>query len=141
MNKAILEQLVHLKGEAEDLRKRLHNVKQSVVSDSVVGSSKEFPYTQHNCIIEGIDINKVNKDKKYRRMIKQKELKITKIIREAEYELDSIEDSSIRQIIRHVYFDGKNYNQTAHIMNKNNPKKEYTADGIRMQLKRFFKKN
>ena len=140
MKKEDLEQIVSLKGEANDLRRRLINEKDTIITDSVRGSSKNYPYIQHNCVIEGLDYKKQIRDKKLRRMIKQKEGKITEKIREAEHWLNSIEDSEIRQIIRNIYFDGKDYNQTAHAMNQVNPQKDYTADGIRMKLKRFFEK-
>lgn len=140
MKKEDFEQILSLKGEVKDLIKRMSNSRESIVTDSVRTSSKGYPYIQHNCIVEGIDYKKQNRDKKYRRMIRQKQDKINKKIKEAEYELNNINDSDIRQIIRKVYFDGKDYNQTAHLMNKDNPQKNYTADGIRMKLKRFFEK-
>lgn len=141
MKKEDLEQILSLKGEILDLDKRIIEIKETTVTDSVRGSSKSYPYIQHNCIIEGIDYKKQSRDKKYRRMIRQKREKINEIIKEAEYWLNDVKNSEIRQMIRHVYFDGKDYNQTAHLMNRNNPKANYTADGIRMKLKRFFQKN
>ena len=140
MNKENLEQILSLKGEVKDLNRRIVDKRESVVTDSVRGSSKEYPYIQHNCVVQGVDYKKQKRDKKYRKMITQKEKQINKKIREAEYELNNVNDSEIRQIIRNVYFDGRDYNQTAHLMNKYNPQKNYTADGIRMKLKRFFKK-
>lgn len=139
--KKSLEQILSLKAEETDLENRLNNSKEIIITDNVRGSSKEYPYVQHNMIIEGIDYKRQIRDKKYRRMIRQKQDKINELIREAEYYLDNIEDSDIRQIIRHVYFDGKDYNQTAHQMNCDNPKAKFTADNIRMKLKRFFEKN
>lgn len=143
MNKVNLEQILSLRGEVRDLEKRLtqNNSKESVVSDSVKGSSSSYPYIQHTCIVGGMDYRKQKRDKKYRKMIRKKEADINKKIREAEYELNNVKDSDMRQIIRNVYFDGKDYNQTAHSMNRNNPQKKYTADGIRMKLKRYFEKN
>lgn len=141
MKKEDLEQILSLKGEVKDLTRRLSNKKEKIITDSVKGSSASFPYTQHNCIIEGIDYKKEIRDKKYRRMIKQKQRNIDKKIKEAEYNLNYVKDSDIRKIIRHIYFDGRDYNQTAHLMNNDNPQKVYTADGIRMKLKRFFKNN
>lgn len=141
MKKEDLEQILSLKGEVKNLIKRIRDSKDAIVTDSVKTSSKSYPYIQHNCIIAGVDYKKQNRDKKYRKMIKKKEADINKKIREAEYELNNIDNSEIRQIIRSIYFDGKDYNQTAHIMNSDNPKGNYTADGLRMKLKRFFEKN
>lgn len=142
MNKANLEQILSLRGEVKDLEKRIsqNNNKDSIVRDSVTCSLSVHPYIQHTCIVGGIDYKKQIRDRKYRKMIRKKELDINKKIREAEYELNDVKDSEIRQIIRNIYFDGKDYNQTAHSMNTNNPQKKYTADGIRMKLKRYFEK-
>lgn len=140
MTKDDLEQIISLKSEEKDLIRRMSETKESVITDNVKASSKSYPYIQHNCVIEGIDYKKQLKDKKYRRMIRQKQENIAKRIREAEHWLNNVESSEIRQIIRHIYFDGKDYNQTAHLMNRENPRGKYTADSIRMKLKRFFEK-
>ena len=61
-----------------------------------------------------------------------------KLINELEYELNKIDDSEIKQIIRYKYEDNLSYIQIANKMNKKG-RKEYTADGIRMKIKRFLK--
>lgn len=146
IDKEDLSQVEKLRDELKDLNKRLKRLedkKNEVIVDSVQGSSSEFPYTRHSCKIEGVQyeyLKSKNLRNKYKKLIQRKEYKLGKLISSLEYELNYIEDSEIRQIIRHVYEDGKDYNQTAHAMNdkKKNPK--YTADSIRMKLKRFLKK-
>lgn len=74
-------------------------------------------------------------------MLKSKEVKISKMILNIEYELNYIDDPEIREIIRYIYEDEMTYNQAAHKMNEIKAKKEYTADSLRMKIKRFFEKN
>lgn len=136
MNKKLLEQVAALRNEVKDIEKRLQNNNiNSVIADSVKGSSDSFPYTTCHKIIRGIDYKKQLKDSRYRKMLESKHEKITKILIQIEYELNYIEDSEIRQIIRYKYFDDCSWIQ---IMHKMNYKSEEKA---RIKLKRFFEKN
>lgn len=139
IDKAVFRQIKFLIKEYDDLEKRLDKEENKTVSDTVIGSSSEYPYTSHSCKIEGIQSN--TNLKKYRKMIKNKKRDIGKQITSFEYELNHIGDSELRQILRCKYIDGlKNY-QVAHEMNKRYKTDEYTADGVRMRINRFFEKN
>lgn len=136
MNKKLLEQVAALRNEVKDIEKRLQNNNiNSVIADSVKGSSDSFPYTVCHKTIRGIDYKKQLKDSRYRKMLESKHEKITKLLIQIEYELNYIEDSEIRQIIRYKYFDDCSWIQ---IMHKMNYKSEEKA---RIKLKRFFEKN
>jgi len=74
-------------------------------------------------------------NRKYKKQIESKRYKLEKLINSLEYELNYIEDSEIRQIIRYRYEDNMNWIQ---IMFKMKYKAESTA---KMKLKRFFKEN
>ena len=144
MNKKLLEQIESIRIEKKDLEeriKKLDNMKIPEVTDSVEGSNRNYPYVKRNFTITGFNNivysrNKKNK-KKYKKLIKENDYTLEKYLNELEYELKKIEDSEIRQIIRHKYEDDMNYIQIAHEMNKNKTNKSYTADSVRMQLKRF----
>ncbi len=139
IDKSIFKKIRFLIKEYDDLDERLRIEESKIVSDSVAGSSNEYPYTTHSLKIEGIQDS--NSLKKYRKMIKNKKQEIGKQIASFEYELNYIGDSEIRQILRCKYIDGfKNY-QVAHEMNRRYKTDEYTADGIRMKINRFFEKN
>ncbi len=139
IDKALFRQIKFLMKEYDDLEKRLDKEENKTVSDIVTGSSGEYPYTSHGCKIEGIQSG--TSLKKYRKMIKNKKRDLGKKIASFEYELNHIEDSEIRQILRCKYIDGlKNY-QVAHEMNRRYKTDEYTADGVRMRINRFFEKN
>lgn len=140
IDKSIFKEIRNLRIEYEDIKKRIRDEENKVVVDSVRGSSSQFPYTEHNFTIKGIE--DTIKHKKYRRMLKNKEKEIDKKITSFEYMLNSVKDSELRIILRYKYLDGlKNY-QIAEAMNKDikDNKREYTADSIRMQINRFFEK-
>lgn len=136
MNKKDLEQIMFLKREVKDLERRLQNNNiNSVIADSVKGSSTNFPYIECHRVIQGVDYKKQIRDRKYRKLLKSKRDKINKLLVQIEYDLNYIEDSEIRQIIRFKYFDDYSWIQ---IMHKMNYKSEEKA---RIKLKRFFEKN
>lgn len=136
MNKKDLEQIMFLKREVKDLERRLQNNNiSSTVADSVKGSSTNFPYIECHRVIQGVDYKKQIRDRKYRKLLKSKRDKINKLLVQIEYDLNYIEDSEIRQIIRYKYFDNCSWIQ---IMHKMNYKSEEKA---RIKLKRFFEKN
>ncbi len=119
--------------------KKLESKPRKVIIDGVKGSSTEFPYTQHTCRIEGLEDGIVYRNrkkllKKLRKILRFKEYKIEKEIIHIEYELNYVEDSEIREIIRLKYEEGFNWIQIMHKMN-------YKSDSYaRMKLERFFKK-
>ena len=140
MNKDVLEQINSIRSELKDLNSRIIVLNQqtnSVVVDSVQGSSTTYPYIQHNCKIEGSVESFKNKNirKKYKKQIKSKEYKLDKLKNQLEYELNYVEDSEIRRILRYRYEDDLNWVQIMHKM-------EYNSENVaRMKLNRFFEKN
>lgn len=142
IDKSILYQMNVVNIELKDLKERLiklENKPQKNVVDSVQGSSTNYPYIKHNYRIEGMEHKRNKNTKKYEKMIKSKEYKLDKLKNELEYNLNYVQDSEIRTIMRFIYEDGYDYNQTAHKMNENSKRKKYTADSIRMKIKRFLK--
>lgn len=138
MDKSILIQINSIRAEIKDLKKRLNESIKPVetVTDSVQGSSREYPYTKHNCIIQGLDerriiLNKKNRNK-YNKQIKIKEYKLEKLINKLEYELNYIDSSDIRRIIRHRYEDELNWVQIMFKMGYDSESK------ARMKLERFL---
>ena len=139
IDKSILQQISAVNNEIKDLRERLEkleNKSQKIVSDSVQGSSKTYPYIVHSYKIEGIQYPKNRHIRnKYRKQIQNKEYKLGKLINELEYNLNYIEDSEIRQIIRYKYMDNMNWVQIMFKMNYDSESK------ARMKLERFLEKN
>ena len=138
--RTLLEQIDSIKAEKQDLENRIKSLEKERIPktvDSVQASSKEYPYIQHTVKIEGYNNYRYIRNRKarntYKKQIKSKIQKLDKLINELEYELNKIEDSEIKQIIRYRYEDDLSWVQ---IMFKMNYKSENTA---RMKLKRFFK--
>lgn len=138
MDKELLEQISHLHKEKKDLTERLEKLKNKpleYVKDSVQGSGTSYPFVQHHCTIEGIEYPKHgNQKRKLRKLIKSAQRNIDKKIKILEYELEKIEDSEIRQIIRFKYEDNLSWVQ---IMFKMNYRSESAA---RTKLDRFLEK-
>lgn len=135
----ILSRCEDIKREIKDLKHRIQEIEEAescqVVRDSVRGSSSVFPYISRSIVIEGIDEKKESKKlKKYKRLLEEKKDELLDITIDIEEYLKEIDNSRIRQIIRHKYIDGKNWVQIGHLM-------ETSADAARMELKRFFKKS
>lgn len=136
-----LKKIENIDKDIKDLRKRLDalNIKQNkIVTDSVKGSEKEYPYIEHNFKVEGVSIftpkNKKLKNK-YKKMLKSKKYKLEKLKVQLEYELNYIDDSEILKIIRFKYIDGLTWLQVMFEMGYSSESK------AKMKLKRFFKKN
>lgn len=139
MTKEFLDNIENTSKELENLKKRLAKIENkeiTTVKDSVQSSSVSYPYIQHNCVIEGVEIPKNRHLKaKYRKMIRNKTYKLEKLKIKLEYELNYIEDSEIRDIIRYRYNDNKTWLQIMFLKNYNN------EDTARKKLERFLKKN
>lgn len=142
MGKNILLQYIDIKSEIVDIEDRINKIndKDYIISDSVKGSSKKFPYTTRNYTITGFDNVAINRLNKLKNILEEKRNRLIDLNIQAEEFLETIEDSEMRIILRNKYIDNKNYIQIAHDMNNLYKKKRYTADGIRMKHDRFIKK-
>lgn len=139
MIKETLDEIENVNRELQSLRKRLQRIEDkenTVVQDSVQGSSRSYPYTKHSMQIVGVEVPKNRHLKrKYRKMIRNKTYRLEKLKIQLEYELNYIKDSEIREIIRYKYNDNMTWLQ---VMFKMGYSSESTA---KMKLKRFFEKN
>lgn len=138
MTKEFLDQIENINKELERLEKRLKKIEgkeNTVVKDSVQGSSRSYPYIKHNCVVEGVEVprNK-NLKKKYKKLINNKRYKLDKLRIQLEYELNYVKDSEIRDIIRYKYNDNMTWLQIMFEM-------KYTSESTaKMKLKRFLEK-
>lgn len=139
MTKEFLNNMEYLYKELENLQKRIDKIEKketTTVKDSVQASSRSYPYTKYNCKIEGIKVprNRGLKNK-YKKMIKSKQYKLDKLKLQLEYELNYVENSEIRDIIRYKYNDNMTWLQVMFEMG-------YSSESAaKMALKRFFEKN
>lgn len=138
MTKGFLDKIENTNKELESLNKRLakiENKENTVITDSVQGSSKKYPYIKHHCVVEGVQIPKNRNLKyKYRKLIKSKKYKLDKLRLQLEYELNYVEEAEIRDIIRYKYNDNMTWLQIMHKMENSSESK------ARMKLERFLEK-
>ena len=109
MGKTILLQYIDVKSEIADLEDRINKIndKGYVISDSVKGSSKEFPYTTRNYTVTGLDNVSINKVKKLKNILEEKRNRLIDLNIQAEEFLETIQDSEMRIILRNKYIDNK----------------------------------
>lgn len=140
MNKKDFREMEYLRKELKYLNEKQEDLLKKplkIVRDNISTSSSEFPYTRHTTVVEGIENPK--NIRKYRKMIRETQLKLENKIKELEYFLKNIDDAEMRLLLRYKYQDGLNYIQIAMKMN-NEKNKEYTEEAVRKKIERFFKK-
>jgi len=137
MDKSILVQYCDIRAEVKDLEKRIdkiENQRSKIVVDQVRGSSAEFPYVEHNCIIEGVAAYRPNATlNKNKKLLKEYYEKLLIIQTSVEEYIETLDSSRTRQIMRYRYIDNKNWTQIGYKMN-------FNADGIRKEHDRFLNK-
>ena len=137
MDKKILVQYCDIRAEVKDLEKRINvfeNQKNKIVVDNVRGSSAEFPYVEHNFVIEGIANYRPNANlNKNKKMLKEAYERLLEIQTSVEEFIENIEDSRIRRILRYRYIDNLNWVRIAIAMGGDS-----TADSVRMEHNRFL---
>jgi len=140
MDISLLDETEKLRAELKDIEKRLKKIEKrenTEVTDSVTGSSSEYPYTKHNVVVKGVENSIYTRKFKnlYKKQLKSKKRELEKKINKIEYDLNYIQDSEIRQIIRLRYEDEMSGVQIMHEMGYN------SEENARIKLKRYFKKN
>ena len=117
MTKEELIEYRELQQEIKRLSKRidrLSDVNQERLSDTVKGSSAEFPYTEHSIKIEGFDAGKRSKsiDKLGRILSTQVERSMQKTLDIADF-ICNIESAKVRVIFEYRYYDLMTWQQIA----------------------------
>lgn len=142
LEKQLLKQILDIRKEIMDLEKsiistekKIETLKKSEVCDTVTGSRSDL--TIGPIKIRG------NPQKDYGRRLRElqkkktlmedKKTELLQAEREAEEYIQSIQDSSLRRIMRYRYMDGMGWQQVAVRMGK-----RYTADSCRMMHNRFM---
>lgn len=114
---------------------RIHDEMNTPVSDCVMGSDDQYPYTARKYTVSGIP------SEDYTQAIRQQEHALWKrkmdalqIKSDVEIFINTV-PLRIQRIIDYKFLRGLTWNQTAHKMGDNS-----TADSLRMEWKRFAKK-
>ncbi|MBK5243197.1 RNA polymerase subunit sigma-24 [Clostridium sp.] len=107
MTKEELSKLQKIIAEIEQIKRELESIEPEYAIDSVTGSSINFPYTQHNIMIEGYDIKSY--EHKVKRIQNRLNHKMIELVEEkdrlTEY-IYSLDNSDLRQILSHRYVRG-----------------------------------
>lgn len=87
-----------------------------VVMGKVVGSSKDFPYTEVRTSVQMYDPYETERINKQIREKEAERLQVMVEIQEAEEFLDGIEDVEIKEIFELLYVEGKKQREVADII-------------------------
>lgn len=123
MTREMLSQYIDLKQEIKLLENKIKEMESrevQCVSDVVRGSSRQFPYIEHNVRVSGVDLEFERRMKRAigRKKVQLKELKL-RLEEDEVYIYDYIQnqkDSRTRQVLVYSYIDGLKQNQVADIM-------------------------
>ena len=87
-----------------------------VVLGKVVGSSKDFPYTEVRMTVQMDEPKEADEISKQMRIRKQRREQVESLITEIEQFIAEIPDSRDRQIFELIYIDGKKQREVAGIV-------------------------
>ena len=135
-----LEQYRALVAEVEVLEARQRKAasrKPEIVTDTVKGSSPNFPFVSHTISITGEDTRHNATLMRIERARNVRIKKAHKLLAEIEEFIATLEDAKLRRIIEVHYIDGKTWRQTATIV-YGSPQYE---DAARKRVKRFLQKD
>lgn len=114
MDKEQLSQLKYLNKEIELLKKQIDNIGYNTVTDSVKGSSIDFPYTLHNIEITGIDIDEYNRKLiRIKRKLSRRIDELMDLYDEINDYIGNIEYSEVRQVLTLRYVNNLSWEQVA----------------------------
>ena len=109
MTKRRLEQYSSIKAEITELKAKIKEREKSQLTDTVTGSSPEYPFTKHTVTIKGVDYG----DDFLTQRLEEKMFLLDEECAYIEKWLDTVEDSLIRRIVRWKYIEGKTWQQVA----------------------------
>lgn len=107
MTKKELLQYRYLLIEIKELENKIKNYEGKIVTDKVQSSQREFPYTQYELKIQGVEDSlyiKKLREKLFYRIEKCKKLKV-----DIENFINNIEDSRTRLVFQLRYVEGKSW--------------------------------
>ena len=141
----MLEEIKDLRRRIQDDQKKINQLSQTIVSDSVT-CGKKGKKPLRTVKIKGFPNMEINrrigllKKRKAKLMLLESDL-LEKQIQVEEY-IDGIDKSELRMMFRLYYLDNLTWYQVALQMNQIFPKRriKYTEDSCRMRNKRYFEK-
>ena len=131
MTKSELVEYCDLKNEIADLENRIDKIRKlsEMVSDTVQNGYK------HRAVIYGVDLNRKRKLHMYENKLQEFYDKLFEEQNKIEDYIETIPNSSIRQILRYRYIDGFNWKQIQVLMKYNH------EDTARKKHDKFLEEN
>lgn len=120
----------------KDLKIRIKKIEAQAryVKDSVKGSSKKFPYTEHTCIVEGIEESE--RLKRREKLLNRKKEELEDLKEELEIYINTqIKDERFRQLLMYKYIDGFSWVKIADKLGG-----AVSEVSLRKEFERFLKK-
>lgn len=138
MTRQDLENYIYLQGEIKDLRLEVANLKTKsaqIVSDTVQGSSNQYPFTQHSIFIRGCDTFAIKEYEQKRAELYNRIIDLERKKAEISQWINSITQVRIRRLLRYKYIDGLKWPGIAARLGY------ATESAARMAHDRFLEKN
>lgn len=126
--RAIQREIKKIESDIERLKEKPNKYKFGI--DTVMSSSPKLPYAKRPIAIVGYGYDSTGDSRKYeliKNLIEQK-LKLEKEFWEIKTFIDTVEDSEMRQILRHRYVDGFSWQKVAFEIEKHDeqyPRKKH----------------
>ena len=153
MDKNILQQYLHTKArikylhaQAEKLKHKIDRLKYTdygIVGDTV-SRGKRGKKPLGTVRISGFPVYEyqeaTNQLKLRNKLLKAEEVKLGRLVNEAEEFITSVSDIEMRNILSFHYIEGMGWAQVAYSMNVLYGDEIYTSDGCRVKHERFLKK-
>lgn len=106
------------------------------VTDTVRGSSEEYPYTEHPITISGVQTQPNKRIRLREERLKWRRTEAEEKREQIEDFIDMLQDSQLKLIIHYRYIRGYSWVKTAHCMGGKN-----SADAIKKKVYRYFSKS
>lgn len=134
MDREQLAQLRFLSKEVRLIEEQIRNIKYTVCSDSVKGSTLHFPYIYGSIPIEGINLEEHSKKvKRLKTKLFKRKTELIDLVSNINEYINNIDDSEIRQIIVLKYVNGLTWDSVARYL-------QYADESVpRKKLDRYFK--
>ena len=130
LTKERLEQYRDICKEIEEIKADIAK-RELLVTDTVIGSAPDYPYTTHPISVQGL-ADYHGKRLSVTKTLKDRAVRLETERDEIEKFLSEISDSNVRRIIRMRYIERKSWQHIAHKM-------EITESGARMIINRYLK--
>lgn len=125
-----LSRYKHYQLEAETLRQRL---KSEIATDTVSGSSPEYPYTKHTITVEGLE-------QKHQAQLHTAYLRAYSEQIKLEAFIQSVDDPLVREIIRLKFIENKQNGKPYRWDDLPNEIVGYTVDALKKKLYRCLRR-